>query len=361
MGGGVKVQVRSYTLPRFAAFDKGGTPTVALVNQSTVPFSQWGCGPTPDAFVAAFQTYADLFAGYWNAPCKLRLASSEADVKPGEWEARFMNTAPGPGELADHDVSPSGTPRLNIYVQTTLSAGEAVSVSASHELVEALGNPSINAIRTSPRGTLVAQENADAVEAETFQLSGVSFSDFCFPSYFEDFRAAGSDQFDYLNKIGQPFEIAHGGYLPILIPGRGWTQKFGALEAEDCYCQLCNKTRDNIDAGVHGRRILAMNRILALAAPRSPHWPSVRREHLDRDPVCNVCSGTEHLNVHHVRPFHLFPELELEQSNLITLCERPPHNCHFLFGHLWSWAAWNPRVREDAAEWRNKVKHRKVA
>lgn len=91
---------------------------------------------------------------------------------------------------------------------------------------------------------------------------------------------------------------------------------------------------------------------------RSPQWRGVRERHLEKEPVCQVCGGKKRLNVHHIKPFHLFPNLELDPANLITLCEKSKIdgiNCHFLFGHLGDWQAWNPSVRRDAAAWASKI------
>lgn len=93
--------------------------------------------------------------------------------------------------------------------------------------------------------------------------------------------------------------------------------------------------------------------------PRSPHWGKVRAAFIAANPSCAVCGKRDLLNAHHVKPFHLFPKLELEPSNLITLCEGESVNCHLLFGHLRSWLSYNPAVRRDAAIWANKLKSRK--
>lgn len=81
---------------------------------------------------------------------------------------------------------------------------------------------------------------------------------------------------------------------------------------------------------------------------RSPHWSAVEREHRKREPLCVACgySGKE-LQVHHIWPFHLHPELELDPSNLLTLCERPGWNHHLLLGHLDEWQSYNEHVRDD--------------
>lgn len=91
---------------------------------------------------------------------------------------------------------------------------------------------------------------------------------------------------------------------------------------------------------------------------RSPRWGVVRRVHLAKFPDCLVCGATKDLNVHHVKPFHLFPELELEPSNLVTLCESPSHNCHFFIGHLLNWRSYNESVTIDAALIRERVRCR---
>lgn len=94
---------------------------------------------------------------------------------------------------------------------------------------------------------------------------------------------------------------------------------------------------------------------------RSGHWPAVERAHLETQPDCQVCGGRQRLNVHHIRPFHLFPEHELDPKNLITLCDGEVVNCHLLFGHLRDWRAWNPHVVQDAETWRRKILRRRAA
>ena len=85
--------------------------------------------------------------------------------------------------------------------------------------------------------------------------------------------------------------------------------------------------------------------IAHLGTKRSPHWPAARRAHLKREPFCRYCGHLDNLEVHHVVPFHLHPELELEESNFITLCEQMSRECHLKLGHLGNWKNSNPQVR----------------
>lgn len=101
--------------------------------------------------------------------------------------------------------------------------------------------------------------------------------------------------------------------------------------------------------------------VMRASHPRSAAWPRVRDEHLAKFPTCAASGSTRKLQVHHIRPYHLFPHLELDPSNLITLSERSDIdriNFHFLVGHLGDWKAYNPDVVRDAALWLHKIQHR---
>ena len=87
---------------------------------------------------------------------------------------------------------------------------------------------------------------------------------------------------------------------------------------------------------------------------RSKGWNAVRKLALQRDQSCRCCSTLKELQVHHKKPFHLHPELELDLENLITLCDR----CHLLVGHLCNYKSYNIQVEEDSNLWRMKVERR---
>ena len=80
---------------------------------------------------------------------------------------------------------------------------------------------------------------------------------------------------------------------------------------------------------------------------RSPHWDSVRKTFIQAHPSCEACGSLKKLQVHHILPFHLCPELELDTSNLITLC-MDNNECHLEIGHGGSFKSFNPYVRPFA-------------
>jgi len=93
---------------------------------------------------------------------------------------------------------------------------------------------------------------------------------------------------------------------------------------------------------------------------RSSHWPTVRKNFLLENTKCAICESTSNLEVHHKQPFHVNPDLELDLTNLIVLCESKHNgiNCHLLVGHLGNYKNVNPDVVEDAKIWNQKLKQK---
>lgn len=92
-------------------------------------------------------------------------------------------------------------------------------------------------------------------------------------------------------------------------------------------------------------------------AMRSTRWPTIRAIHLKTHGCCEVCGSRTQLEVHHIIPFHNNPDLELDATNLITLCESKKYGltCHLLMGHLGNYRHSNPAVIEDVRIWRAKL------
>ncbi len=106
------------------------------------------------------------------------------------------------------------------------------------------------------------------------------------------------------------------------------------------------------------RRLRRLVDPAGLGAARSGQWPAVRRRQLAKHPDCAACGRHGTLlrpnDVHHVEAFHRRPDLELDPTNLVTLCR--VH--HKVFGHADDWRAINPHCRGDAAVHRRRVEAR---
>ena len=99
------------------------------------------------------------------------------------------------------------------------------------------------------------------------------------------------------------------------------------------------------------KKITAKIREIKKSHLRSPQWDRLRDDYIEKYPTCAACGGMESLQVHHRKPFHLHPELELNEGNLISLC-MGEHNCHLNIGHGDSFKCYNPDVTTDSAHFR---------
>ena len=88
---------------------------------------------------------------------------------------------------------------------------------------------------------------------------------------------------------------------------------------------------------------------------RSPQWHKLEKTFLESNPTCEVCGSKNKLNVHHIKPFHLHPELELDPKNLITLCMDKKES-HLRIGHGSDFKAFCSQIKKYAEEINSKEK-----
>lgn len=67
-------------------------------------------------------------------------------------------------------------------------------------------------------------------------------------------------------------------------------------------------------------------------------WQRCRRAFLQKvGRVCVCCGSIKKIQVHHILPRHIRPDLAVNMTNLIALCR----DCHFHIGHLNSYFTYN--------------------
>jgi len=74
---------------------------------------------------------------------------------------------------------------------------------------------------------------------------------------------------------------------------------------------------------------------------RSPLWSAARAKHIKEHPACFHCGLIHDPEVHHIVPFHMRSDLELDPVNWVTLGESIGRNCHLHRGHNGNWKDWN--------------------
>ncbi|MFE3055214.1 hypothetical protein [Nocardia sp. NPDC059239] len=185
------------------------------------------------AVVPALQTQVHRdWAPVWGSDADLSFVATGAQPPAGAWWLVVSDDSDQAGALGYHDLTNEGLPMGKVFARSDIDAGLQWTVTASHELLEMLGDPDINlaayVFSSATAGRIYAYEVADACEADQYgyAINGIQVSDFVFPAWFENFRKAGSTQFDYGNHITAPFQLLPGGYIGVfdINGGSGWHQ-----------------------------------------------------------------------------------------------------------------------------------------
>lgn len=172
------------------------------------------------------------FAPVWGIDADLEFYPN-GNPPADAWQLIILDNSDQANALGYHDVTAEGLPLGKVFAGSDMRAGTKWSVTASHELLEMLGDPDINLTvfveNNNGTGVLYAYENCDACEADQYgyDIDGYTVSDFVYPSWFQSFRPAGT-QFDHANHITQPFQLLPGGYIGVfdVYSGGGWQQKY---------------------------------------------------------------------------------------------------------------------------------------
>jgi hypothetical protein len=201
---------------------------ISVINASTVVDD----GDVPPVIQALQQQVSNDFLPPWGVDADLNFIPAGSAPPAGTWWLSILDDSDQAGALGYHDLTPDGLPLGKVFAATDLKYGSRWSVTASHELLEMLADPNINLTvfvqNANTSGTLFAYEVCDACEADNlgYKIGNVLVSDFVYPSWFEDFRAKGSTQFDKGNHIQSPFQLLAEGYIGVfnVSDGNGWTQ-----------------------------------------------------------------------------------------------------------------------------------------
>jgi hypothetical protein len=203
---------------------------ISIINQSSVVEKN-----ELVTVVAALQSQiSNEFANAWGIDAKLTLYDTIEQADEESWQLIILDFTYQQELFGIHDLTSNGLPLGKVFAASDIASNLKWSVTASHELLEMLGDPDVNltATKTNADGStlLYAYENCDACEADIdgYKINGVTVSDFVYPSWFQQFQPQGTT-FDYQNKIIQPFQILPGGYAQT-SDGNGWNMVYGDFE-----------------------------------------------------------------------------------------------------------------------------------
>lgn len=128
----------------------------------------------------------------------------------------IFDSADQAGVLGYHSVDPLGRAYGRVFLAPILGGGgtlfespNALSVTLSHEVLELIADPYVSFWSDSTAGKEVALEVCDPVEADAYDIDGVSVSNFITPRWFR----AGPGPYDYMGMLGAPLGLTSGGYV----------------------------------------------------------------------------------------------------------------------------------------------------
>ncbi len=201
---------------------------ISVINASTVLTDDQVKTVVPDLQT---QVHRD-FAPAWGVDADLTFVPKGSKPAAGSWWLVILDNSDQAGALGYHDLTKEGLPLGKVFAGSDIQYGYQWTVTASHELLEMLGDPDINLTAfvqpSATTGVLYAYEVCDACEADQFgyKIGSTLVSDFIYPAWFESFRKKGSAQFDREKHIQKPFELLKGGYIGVfdVKSGSGWHQ-----------------------------------------------------------------------------------------------------------------------------------------
>jgi hypothetical protein len=167
------------------------------------------------------------FKPYWNEGARLVWvpSGSSRPTGAGSWLLSVLDDSDQAGTLGYHDVTSDNTPLLKVFAKTDLDSGLSWTVTASHEILEALADPWVSSAWQMTNREFVALEVGDPVEADElgYMIDGTLVSDFILPAWFV--KGLKVPKYDFAGHVGGPLQVAPGGYVSIFVSGKGWTEK----------------------------------------------------------------------------------------------------------------------------------------
>lgn len=200
-----------------------GLPTISVINFSDVTDQQ-----VQDAIRAVNCQIQQDFQPIWGHGRELIMhAASFVPTDPATITEEFVRgdsvlylvkEATLPGALGYHDMNTREVPVGFVFTET----GEWTTT-LSHEALELINDPTVNIFvpgpdpRDTTKWLLHSYEACDAVESTSYQIDGISVSNFVTPEYFRPENAPGTRN-DFLGVGVASFGVMPGSHLGVVDP-----------------------------------------------------------------------------------------------------------------------------------------------
>lgn len=158
------------------------------------------------------------FAPLWAIQATVSAFSNPANITPNYWPVTVQDTLDEPDAAGYHSDEHNQPYSLILY-------GPDWSVTASHEVLEMIGDPWGNRLVTGKingHHARILREMCDPCEDQTYEVDGVKVSDFLLPAYYG--TNIKDKHYSFLNSLPGPLTINKGGYVSYIIGDR-WEQE----------------------------------------------------------------------------------------------------------------------------------------
>ena len=172
----------------------------------------------------------------WGPVPALEAVPSSAEPTLGATLCTMSDTPDEPGAAGYH-AEENGEPYIKVFTfegTSALEGAQATSVTFSHEACELVGDAPANRWCDRPDGFDFALELSDPVEGDTYEIDGVSVSNFVYRAYFDPQSKPG-ERLDHMGILKKPFTMSPGGYLIKRTEPGMVSQIFAAHLDHDCH------------------------------------------------------------------------------------------------------------------------------
>lgn len=195
--------------------------SIVIVNVDTdVPHDE-----VVKAAAALQRQVLEHFYPVWGADATVRAATPQDPPRDDEWHLELRKVPTIEGALGFHDTTDAGLPRLFDFPELDAQDGVPWTVTASHEILEALADPWLRRGAQDDQGVFWATEVCDPVEQDVYDIDGVKVSNFEYPAWQEPPpKPDASTRYDHMGLCKGPWEVRDGGYAQKYDTTQGWVQ-----------------------------------------------------------------------------------------------------------------------------------------
>ncbi len=223
--------------------------TIAVINESPV-LAPIDLPPV----VSALQTQVSRdFAPLWLSDSvqlipAAQAAPAPAMVPPSEaWQLVLLDNSDQAEALGYHDLTDAGQPLGKVFVKDTMDSGGLWTVTASHELLEMLGDPWLCKVADAygDGSEFYMWEACDPIEGDQYgyKIDGITVSNFVTDAWFRTFGVSG-EKLDFMGCVSAPLQLLPGGYIGKYTPDSGRIQETNFQAKAPCVAPARGSRRE---------------------------------------------------------------------------------------------------------------------